>query len=311
MDSELYKDKCLFLWLNETQFHAVEAKKRGIDVAQVYKNYPSFLRLIRRVQLKLKIPWIQPWLNDWYKKLDQFETVIIHASKITPLVVKFIRKSNPNMRIIVWYWNPVDKTIPVSEFTGYNCEVWSFDEEDCEKYDLKYNTQYYFNDVDLRNNEIEFDILFVGGDKGRIAKLLKLQDKINALGASTYFHVTNTGHGKNTKKEIYKERISYEDILKLISKSNTILDYVSENQSGLTLRPLEALYFKKKLITNDASLRKRDFYKPENIFIIGIDDLINLKSFINKPFNPVDEIILDKYDFNNWLNRFRELGDQK
>lgn len=300
----LLKNNCLFLWLNDKEFHAIEAKKRGIEVAQVYKSSPDFLRLIRRIQLELKISWIKPWLNPWFRKLGQFDTIILHASKITPLVAKFIRNSQPNMRIIIWYWNPVDKTIPISEFTKYNCEVWSFDEEDCKKYGLKYNTQYYFNDFKLDYFEIKQDVFFVGADKGRMDTLLSLKNRMDNLAISNNFHITSSGEKKKDSEHIYKERINYEEVLKQIASSKAILDIVSEKQSGLTLRPLEALFFKKKLITNEISIVSRDFYQKENIFILGIDKLENLSVFLETPFVEVSRNILERYDINSWLDRF-------
>lgn len=301
---QIKKQNCLFLWLNDKEFHAIEAAKRGIKVAQVYKQMPTIMRVIRRIQIELGLPGISFWLSSWKKGLLDYDTVIIHASKITPPVVKFIRKKHHGIRIIVWYWNPVDKCVSLNKFLGTNCEIWSFDEEDCNKYKLKYNTQYYFNNITLKPTKNKFDVFFVGSDKGRIADLMKLKDKFNILGISHYFHITPTGKADMTYKNIYKERIPYVKTLEYISGCKAILDYVSEKQSGLTLRPLEALFFEKKLITNDATITKRDFYKKDNIFVLGKDDIEKLPQFLNMPYKFVEKEIINKYDFDSWLNRF-------
>ncbi|MDK2934960.1 MAG: hypothetical protein PWP27_2770 [Clostridiales bacterium] len=196
-------------------------------------------------------------------------------------MVKFIRRKNPDVRIIVWYWNPVDKCVGLDQFSDVDCEIWSFDEEDCARYGLKYNTQYYFNNVSLKTIQDKFDVFFVGGDKGRIKDLVDIKQKFDNLGISSYFHITPTGRKHEVYKEIYKERISYTKVLDYISESKAILDYISEKQSGLTLRPLEALFFRKKLITNDKTIVNRDFYRKENIFILGKDDIENLPQFLN------------------------------
>jgi hypothetical protein len=127
---------------------------------------------------------------------------------------------------------------------------------------------------------------------------------------SVYFHITNSQRQAfffkfgNKFKDYYKERISYDEILTYISKSKTILDYVSEKQTGMTIRPLEALFFRKKLLTNDRSIVNRDFYKKENIFVIGIDDLKNLPYFLSYPYIELEKETRDYYDFNQWLERF-------
>lgn len=298
------KRRILFLWLNDSEFHAINAKERGVFVKQVYKNVPKFFKAIRRFQIELKLPFISLWISDWKNHINDFDTVIVHASKITPPVVKFIRRKSKEIRIIVWYWNPVEKSVGLEEFRDDNVEIWSFDEYDCEKYKLKSNTQYYFNDVVLPKTNDHKDVFFVGGDKGRIGELISLKKQFDAQGISNYFHITSTGKENSDYREFYSNRISYDEVLNHIASCKVIVDYVSDNQSGLTLRPLEALFFKKKLITNDKSIENRDFYHKENIFIVGKDDFIDLKSFVKSPYREVDEDLLNRYDFTEWINRF-------
>ena len=94
----------------------------------------------------------------------------------------------------------------------------------------------------------------------------------------------------------------YPEVLQNINRSRAILDFVSPNQSGYTLRPLEALFLNKKLITNEPSIRQETFYRSENIFIYGEDDQDKLLDFINSPFQKVDPSAYQIYDFDNWLS---------
>lgn len=50
--------------------------------------------------------------------------------------------------------------------------------------------------------------------------------------------------------------ISYQENLDNIRKSKCIVDVVQKGQIGLTLRPLESLFFKKKLLTNNKCIKK-------------------------------------------------------
>lgn len=293
----------LFLWTNDKEFHALNAKRRGVEVAAIYKNVSLFLRVVRRVQIILGVFSIRPWLGNWSKNINKYKVVILHASSITPIVAKFIKKVNPNIRLIIWYWNPVEKCVPVSDFLKYDCEIWSFDEKNSIDYKIGYNTQYYFKDVKLSENIISNDVFFLGGDKGRLKKLLIIKEEFSKRGIESDFHITKTEF-KAPHNDIYRDRISYNQYLDKISESKAILDIVAEGQTGLTLRPLEALFLKKKLITNDNSIVKRDFYNKQNIFILGLDDLDNLYDFINSPLIDSDEDIYLKYDFDSWIYRF-------
>jgi hypothetical protein len=104
-------------------------------------------------------------------------------------------------------------------------------------------------------------------------------------------------------KKIFDKKLSYRNTLSLISQSKSILEIVQENQSGLTLRSMEALFFNKKLLTNNASIKNYDLYSKENIFIIGEDDINRISEFVNTPFKILDKDILEQYDFKEWLKR--------
>ena len=298
------KNKLLFLWLNTDEFHARQVAKRGYRVSKIFKQSNLFPRIIRRIIIELRLPGISYWIPSWKEEIIFFDTVIIHASKLTPPVVKFIRKKNPKIRIVVWYWNPVDKTVDIDRISESNCELWSFDKADCDLYGLMYNTQYYFDNIEIDTRIMKYDVIFVGRDKGRRKGLLEIQKILDGLGISNFFFIAPSSKIIINREKFYSKSLSYTEYLHYISKSKVILDYVSEGQSGLTVRPLEALFLKKKLITNNFSIRNMNFYRSENIFIYGEDKIENLANFIDTPYAEVEEEIVKYYDFDNWILRF-------
>jgi hypothetical protein len=298
------KNKILFLWLDTNEFHAQNALRRGIDTRTVYKRIPKFLKAVRRIYVKMKFLPVEPWLESWKNDLNQFELVILHASKLTPPVARYIAKKNARIRLIVWYWNPVSKCVSVDEFSSESSEIWTFDEDDAKTYSLHKNTQYYFKDIEIDRDSIKYDAFFVGSDKGRLSELKAIESVLNDEGLNTYFHIV--GSRAKRKKSVYSgERLEYGMVLKYISETRAVVDVVSEKQSGMTLRPLEALFFRKKLITTDKSVANRDFYSPNNIFIIGVDSISNITEFLNLPVCEIDSLF-DWYDFDSWLLRFIE-----
>ena len=67
---------------------------------------------------------------------------------------------------------------------------------------------------------------------------------------------------------------------------------------------MESIFFRKKLVTNDRRIVDMDFYSSENIFVLGMDNIDMLYSFIKQPYVEIDKSIVEKYDFDNWVNRF-------
>lgn len=300
------KNKILFLWLDSSHFMAQEIQKYDVIVSSIYKKINSVSKVFRRSHQYLDLPRYDIWYESWFDQLDKFEIVIIPATIITIPVVKDIRKKNPNLRIIVWYWNPVEKSVNPNSFSSLDCELWSFDENDCKTYNLKHNTQYYcstFADTSF-SFEQRKDILFVGADKGRFESLLDYKLMFESMGLNTDFHITSNRKTPLSKRKYLDRQLPYYKVLEKINSSSSILDFVSEKQYGLTLRPMEAIFHKKKLITNNIEIDKYDFYDKENIFILGVDNIDNLSDFLNADYKSIDANIVMSYDFENWIERF-------
>jgi hypothetical protein len=304
----------------DDDFFAKQIKKNGFDVFRIYKNINLPMKVLRRLHLYANLHLYKYWFNkEWIKKIDQFDTILLHASIIKVPVVKFINSNFPHKRVILWYWNPVDKILPLKYTENLNCELWSFDPYDCKKYDLKYNTQFYFDISKIIKNKKksnQYDVLFIGKDKGRLNRLLNIKKglekfslkiKFNIVGNSKLlYYINNDIYNKfNFKSKYnYSSPISYEEVVEMIFKSRSILDIVADGQSGLTLRPLEAIFAEKKLITNDSNIKKYDFYNSNNIHILKEDDYESLKLFLNRPYEKIDYEILNKYKFSSWIKRF-------
>ena len=179
--------------------------------------------------------------------------------------------------------------------------MWSFDPEDCRKYGLNFNTTYYFKDLKLPVSfSKEYDVFFCGINKGRKNKLNEIQAILAKNSITSFFYLVDEELPVSERLP----RLQYKEYLSKLSNANAILDILQDGQQGMTLRVMEALFFNKKLITNQSLIAKEDFYNSNNIFIIGKDDWNNIKDFMNKPVIKTPEEVLDKYDFFTWLKRF-------
>jgi hypothetical protein len=68
------------------------------------------------------------------------------------------------------------------------------------------------------------------------------------------------------------------------------------------------LYYQKKLITNNKTVCQYDFYHPDNILIWHKEDLPQkIQDFLAKPYKPVDNKIVKKYGFGNWIKNILDL----
>jgi hypothetical protein len=286
--------KVLFLSRkSQKEFYTNERNKYDGVTATAFFKETGFGRAILRK--------LSPSL-DWKNHVTYYDLFIIAASKYGLEIAKYIR-ARSDQKIIHWYWNPVDTDVNPDRIKGYDCEFYSFDQADCMRYGMKYIYPYYFATIQLPPNKLTYDIYFVGADKGRLKQLLQLKKDFESQGLHVEYHITQKLKSPNTLNYAYREEIPYRRVLEEISKCRAILDYVQAGQTGLTQRPLEALFHKKKLITNDININRHDFYNQNNIFILGKDNIGNLKEFLDAPYVEVDRKIIEKYDFGSWIEQ--------
>ena len=170
----------------------------------------------------------------------------------------------------------------------YGFTFYTYNPYDAEKYGMKLTTQVYRRNWNIVGQSTRCDFYFIGKSKGRRKKLELLRDELVGRGFSVDFRIFG---------DEPKEFIPFEKNVQLSMESCCIVDVVAkDNNAGQTLRPLEALFLKKKLLTNDASVIYCDFYHPDNIFVFDDDnfDLNGIEDFMKKSFCEIDESIVKK-----------------
>lgn len=276
-------------------------RRKGIYFIPPSKKISFIFRVIRKILNKINIyPSI---LNgNWVRLIHDFDKIILfdNASSKDP-VAKYINNKiiNNDVSLYYYYWNPIfvaNSTDYIKKYAS-KFKLYSFDERDTLSYNIEHNTTLYSKYIILKDSELEYDIYFVGQEKGRLKKIKELEKVFNTLDLKFYNYIIT--------KENNLPRVSAEENLNNISKSKAILDILQKGQSGLTLRVLESIFLKKKLISNNLSLKEYKFYNPNNIFIIGYDKYEDLKEFISSPFIELSQEIVNYYDIEEWIMRFK------
>lgn len=298
MELEELKKKTLILAQTEpdSDFIFCTWIERGYSADILFQPQIKLIRALRRIWIKCKFPMQSIWYGKWKEELNEYNTIILHASSLVLDIPKWIHKKYPDMRIIMWYWNRVyEGTIP-DKISDLQVECWSFDFDDCKKYDMKNNVQYYCMPEKMSGEQEKKDIYFVGLDVGRREQIEKIREVAEKQNLSCDFHII--------KNKTYA--IPYREIQRDILKCKAILEINREGQSGYTLRVMESLFFDKKLITNNEAVLQAPFYKKSNIYIIKDEKLEGLKEFLEVPYDKSVSIYKEDYTMEAWfLNFFR------
>lgn len=292
------------------RYVAANAKADNVDIESIYRLEHTGIpwKLMALHIQKLNLPGQSIWYGSWKKRLNEYDTIIVFGCHFNWNVLDYIKKHNPNARIIAWFWDTVSKKYWLPEKYYSMVEVWSFDPVDCEKYNMHKNTQFYVY-TPLANKEADHDVLYVGRDKGRVSRIGKMCEAINNAGLTVNQYIVATYEKSKDAAdnlEIHNKPLEYLEYLQLLDKVNCVLDVPKPEQNGLTLRVLESIMHNKKLITTNKNVVNEPFYNPNNMFIWDEPTKEELVEFFSKPYEPVNKEIRDYYLFKNWLNRFNE-----
>lgn len=305
------------LFLTNGKSDMVEAKKYNecVYAYPIYKYNSKLWKAFTKIIIKIHFDnLLKYFLGNWASHVNEYGIIICEGLKGKRWIFEFLLKTKEkDTKIIMWHWNKIyKKEIDPNENIAKKCEQWSFDPDDCKKYNLKYNTQYFYKkDID-ENLEKAWDIYFLGTDKNRALKILNLEKNFKDMGLKTNFHIVKSHLQPENSDIMYKKSITYKENLKNIIKSEIIIDIPISGQRGLTLRPLEALYYRKKLVSFNTELKKQSFYNENNILILDEKDLESknikekIKEFIGKPYceTKENEIARNFFSFEEWMIRF-------
>lgn len=286
-------------------------KEKGYHVFQTLKNQNFWGRAIRRFVLNHGKQDISiRWLEDWCKEIDKYDKIIIFANPLYRKIIKWIQNNAKKARIIVWYMDPYSECPLVIDNLD-NVEQWSFDEKDCQNRGFNFLNTFYCFSGDDSSLEEYMDVFFIGVDKGRYEYISKIRDQLIAKGIGCNFFFVKEKWIFLSLQEIYKRRnrkysqyMPYDKLIQNVKQSRALLDINQKEQSGLSQRPLEALFYNKKLITNNDHIREMDFYDENNIYIIKNESLDGIEDFLLAPFHEIPVTIKEKYTFEKWISHF-------
>ncbi|MHC5218456.1 oligosaccharide biosynthesis protein Alg14 [Enterococcus sp. LJL128] len=246
----------------------------------------------------LRIPLDKKSLEN---KLSQYCLIIFLDNGFEPVMAKLVRPLT-NAKLVLFFWNHLtEEKITMLQQTQSDQiidDIYSFDPLEAQNFSLKHNSSFYSKHMQLPKEPVNHDIFFGASNNGRGKQAHYLLEIFNYLRLHSRFFILE---GKGNDQKGY---LSYPDYLILTAQSKSILEIMRPGQTGITLRSLESIYFKKKLLTTNKKIRYYHFYNPANIFIIGYDNFTDLPDFLETPYLAENDTFLDFYDHSQWAQRF-------
>lgn len=298
-ESGIMKRNVLFVLPEHTWFRNIVVDSGFIAVPPYRGKNSVILRILREIHFRLNLPCKQ----IWFYPINRYNVFFIFECLIIPEYIKWLHKKYPDSQYIMFYINKCTVSNNPDMFRFDYLNLWTGDINDSKKYNINLcqNSGSYVKNWIVNKETAEYDIFFVGKDKGknRLGYLLDLEKTFQDLGLKTYFHIVAERRYDRYRNPHYKKFLSYRECLNYLGKSKAILYLGFGSQECITIRVQESLIHKVKLVTDCLWLKKYDFYHPQNIFILGEDKIENLPDFLNSPYVDIDASILKHIYFED------------
>lgn len=244
---------------------------------------------------------------------ENFDYVfVIKGGLLGTSFLESLKSRYASAKFIMYQWDSLNRVDGIENILGYFDKILSFDPKDCaENSNLIFRPLFHREqtfDAKYEKNE-SYDISFIGWMHNERLEF------INAFLANfnnqrkfyvflyTGFYTFLKYFLKGKASYLNFQTMKYNECRSIMLASHCVLDLPHGLQTGLTMRAIESVGFRKKLITTSKSIINYDFYCKENVFILDDNySLSELESFLDSPYKNLDDEIYDNYQVRSWLN---------
>lgn len=303
-----------------------ELKDMGYEV-DFWDDRPSTNALVKaaiRVNKNIIHKYIESYFNEFMKtvRTKKYDVVFLISGQslsFSESMVSELKSCQSKAKFVLYQWDSQENFPYIKSIQKYFDECYSFDKRDVkETSNLRFLPLFYSKMYEKigekSSNDYKYDFCFVGTAHPKKYKFIKKMSKqlktvypkqfIYFFFPSRIVYVYRKIRNKELRKARYYEfhfvPLKSEEMNDIYQNSRCVLDSAQDGQIGLTIRVIEALGAKKKLITTNEDIVNYDFYRPENIYIynkeIDLDDV-----FFKEEYKELDESIYNKYSLKNWL----------
>lgn len=303
-----------------------ELKGLGYEV-DFWDDRPSTNALVKatiRINKNIIHKYIESYFNEFMKSVrkKKYDVVFLISGQslsFSESMISELKSCQLKAKFVLYQWDSQENFPYIKSIQKYFDDCYSFDKRDVnENSNLKFLPLFYSKMYEKigekSSNDYKYDFCFVGTAHPKKYKFIKKMSKqlktvypkqfIYFFFPSRIVYVYRKIRNKELRKarynEFHFEPLRSEEMNDIYQNSRCVLDSAQDGQIGLTIRVIESLGAKKKLITTNEDIVNYDFYRPENIYIynkeIDLDDV-----FFKEEYKELDESIYNKYSLKNWL----------
>ena len=307
-----------------------EMKKLGAEVDYINDkpNNGFVCKTLGRLQVGFYQKVIHNYYCDQLNKLSDrdYDRILVIRGEYTPIEsLKLMRLKYPKAKIILYMWDGMNKanTIGIDKKWSYYDQVYTFDRIDYEahKDKIDFLPLYYYNEYLPETNkapnsdDFKYDLSFIGtGHDDRIRIVKKVMSDCEKAGKKcfSYFYLPhkivflkykllNKDFADVKMNDANYSMMPFSELYKTYADSKCVIDIENSGQHGLTMRTIEILGLKRKLVTTNKDIVNYDFYNENNILVIDRSNPVINQDFFELPYINLSSELYQKYSLSNWL----------
>jgi hypothetical protein len=300
-----------------------ELEKRGAKVI-IYDERPS-ASVAMKIALRLAKNLIKPFILAYFNRIisqnrnTKFDyLVVIRGEGFTVKVMQKLREAFPGALCILYLWDSIKYNNTLALFPYFD-RILSFDPKDVEKYpELTLRPLFFLPQYRTIGQQKPglIDLVFIGTvHSDRYSFIKSLESFFKSNGLNTFFYLffpnklifwqkkfTDPTFRKCNAGNFKYKMLSADEASGYMQKAKASLDVEGPGQTGLTMRTIEVLGAKRKLITTNKTIMAYDFYDERNVLIVDRNNPVIKMEFIKSPFNEIDPEIYNHYSLEGWID---------
>jgi hypothetical protein len=242
--------------------------------------------------------------------------LIINGQTLSDRMLKRLIANFPSAKCILYMWDSFKNRRRFKDKMSYFDKVSTFDPDDALNYQIELRPLFFGRgfDIEKTSQPKKYQVSFIGtAHSDRFAVVDRVRKNL-PKGTNAYWYLylqspwvfnlyrlTKPDMRHANRQDFQFEPIAKTTIQKVFEESLAVLDIEHPNQCGLTMRSLEALGARKKLITTNVNIQKYDLFSKDNILIINRENPILPKEFFESPYIELPSDLRNRYSITGWL----------
>lgn len=284
----------------------------------------SIAKIMNRLDLKF---FIRRKISKYFGKIlkhsinrDYDFLFVISPETLESSFVSAIKIANPNIISILYMWDSFKNKPNASKLLKCFDKVISFDPGDQTiNPKIKFLPLFFNNDFDAsyndKNSENFYSVSFVGtvhSDRVKLSKKIIEHFEGDSFKTFSFYYcpskllfflkkIFTSEYDCISYSEVSFKPMSKNEIKNIFLHSSAIVDIQHPEQTGLTMRTIEMLGLKKKLITTNKNIESYDFFDDVNILVINRNAPIIPEEFILSKYDLSKDHLSSNYSLQNWI----------